>query len=235
MMTNNQISGAFTDLSTPLVADAVVRLRLPVRVAPREIRAFVGTRIAGRVLPAIDAGSVDVFLEAIEHASPGDVLVIDNSGRTDEGCIGDLVAIEASTQGLGGVVVWGMHRDSRELAAIGLPMFSCGVCPNGPLRARERDADALTRARLGWQLVDRTDTVFGDLDGVVFVNDQHLDDVIDVAREIAERERQQASLVRQGRSLREQFRLAEYVRRRREDPRHTFRQHLRGLGGTIEE
>jgi 4-hydroxy-4-methyl-2-oxoglutarate aldolase len=31
----------------------------------------------------------------MEHAAPGDVLVIDNGGREDEGCIGDLAALEA--------------------------------------------------------------------------------------------------------------------------------------------
>ena len=35
-------------------------------------------------------GSVDIFLEALERRQAGDVLVIDNGGRTDEGCVGDL-------------------------------------------------------------------------------------------------------------------------------------------------
>ena len=46
-------------------------------------------------MPARHYGSVDVFLEALSSAGPGDVLVIDNGGRTDEACIGDLVALEA--------------------------------------------------------------------------------------------------------------------------------------------
>jgi regulator of RNase E activity RraA len=234
-MTSTEIAAAFDRLSTPLVADALVRLSLPIRLAPREVRPFVGTKLAGRVLPACHAGSVDVFLEAMDRASLADVLVIDNGGRTDEGCIGDLVAIEASAQGLGGIVVWGAHRDSAELAEIGLPTFSCGVCPNGPLRARERDGDALVRARVGWQLVEMSDAVFGDLDGVLFVSDRHLEAVLPLAAEIASRERRQAQLVRDGRSLREQFRLKEYVSRRDADGRYTFRQHLRTIGGAIEE
>ena len=234
-MISTEIASRFADLTTPLMADALLRLSLPVRVAPREIRPAVGTKLAGRALPACHAGSVDVFLEAIEHASRGDILVIDNGGRSDEGCIGDLVVIEAMTQGLGGIVLWGSHRDSVELAAIGLPIFSCGVCPNGPLRARARETDALACARLGWQLVDRSDTVFGDLDGVLFVSDQHVDDVLKVAREIASRERQQAELVRQGRPLRDQFRLKDFVHRRSADPQYSFRMHLRAIGGAIEE
>jgi regulator of RNase E activity RraA len=40
-----------------------------------------GWRAAGRVRSARHAGSVDVFLEAVGVAQPGDVLVIDNGGR----------------------------------------------------------------------------------------------------------------------------------------------------------
>jgi regulator of RNase E activity RraA len=58
-------------------------------------------------------GSVDIFLEAMGTAKPGDILVIDNQGRMDEGCIGDLTTLEAQACGLAGIIVWGCHRDTR--------------------------------------------------------------------------------------------------------------------------
>ena len=83
---------SFADLSTPLLADACVRGDVPLRAAPPGIRAVVpGHRLAGRALPARHYGSVDVFLEALGRAEPGDVLVVDNGGRSDEACVGDLV------------------------------------------------------------------------------------------------------------------------------------------------
>jgi hypothetical protein len=89
----------FTELSTPLVTDAAVRLKLLFRIAPAGIAPVIsGSRVAGRVLPAKHLGSVDVFLEAMEGAEAGDVLVIDNAGRRDEGCIGDLTALEARSR-----------------------------------------------------------------------------------------------------------------------------------------
>ena len=71
-----------------IVFDAALRLNIPFRVAPSGIAPVIqGARAAGRVLPAKHFGSVDVFLEAMENAEAGDVLVIDNAGRCDEGCM----------------------------------------------------------------------------------------------------------------------------------------------------
>jgi regulator of RNase E activity RraA len=122
-------------LTTAHLADACVRARIPVRCAPAPLRAAVpGSRLAGRVAPARHVGSVDVFLEALEGTAPGDVLVVDNSGRLDEAGVGDLVALEAQAAGLDGIVIWGLHRDTADIRAIGLPVFSLGAIPTGPLR-----------------------------------------------------------------------------------------------------
>ena len=102
----------FDGLSTPLVADACVRVGVPLRVAPPGIGAVIpGQRIAGRALPARHYGSVDVFLEAFSGAAHGDVLVVDNGGREDEACVGDLVVLEAQAAGVGAVMVWGLLHE----------------------------------------------------------------------------------------------------------------------------
>mgnify|MGYP000356755417 CR=1 FL=1 len=89
---NRQLSDAFTVPSTSVIADACVRLGVPLRLAPFGIRPLSpGHRVAGRALPVRHYGSADIFLEAMGAAEPGDVLVIDNAGRLDEGCIGDLI------------------------------------------------------------------------------------------------------------------------------------------------
>jgi len=226
----------FAELSTPLVADACVRCGVPLRAAPAGIRAVVaGQRVAGRVLPARHYGSVDVFLEALGQAVAGDVLVIDNGGRTDEACVGDLVVLEARAAGVAGLVVWGLHRDTSELAAIGLPVFSYDSCPAGPERVDEREPGAMTTARFGEHLASSEDVVFADDDGVVFVPAVQVDAVLAAARRIGDVERDQARRIRDGQTLRQQTAFDDYLAQRAVDPSYTFRQHLRRTGGAIEE
>ena len=105
-MKSPRINQCFAELSTPLIADACVRLELPLRMAPVGIRPLIpGMCVAGRAAPARHYGSVDVFLEACGQARAGNILVIDNGGRTDEGCIGDLTALEARAAGLAAMVI----------------------------------------------------------------------------------------------------------------------------------
>ncbi|HSL33113.1 MAG TPA: hypothetical protein VK871_05650, partial [Candidatus Limnocylindrales bacterium] len=78
-----------TDLAAAPLADAAVRLGLTVAFAPPAVRRFrPGLPIVGPAVPCRHSGSVDVFLEALGGAPAGGILVIDNGGRLDEGCIG---------------------------------------------------------------------------------------------------------------------------------------------------
>jgi 4-hydroxy-4-methyl-2-oxoglutarate aldolase len=233
---NRALTEKFTELSTPLITDAALRLQLPTRIAPCGIHSLIpGTRIAGRALPAKHFGSVDVFLEAMTSAGPGDVLVIDNNGRTDEGCIGDLTTLEAKATKLAAIVVWGTHRDTPELREIGFPVFTYGSCPSGPQRLDPRTADALRIATFGDFEVIRDDVVFADDDGCVFVALKSAEAILKSARQIWETERKQADQIQSGRTLREQLKFAEYLKKRSASPDLTFRQHLREIGGAIEE
>ena len=227
---------AFAELSTPLIADAALRVKIPLRISPPGIQSVIpNQRLAGPALPVRHFGSVDVFLEAMQTAEPGGVLVIDNGGRLDEGCIGDLTALEAENCGLTGIIVWGAHRDTPELRQIRLPIFSYGTCPSGPQRLAPRDASALRSARFGNFLVEAGDVAFADDDGCLFAFAERADELLSVAHEIWQRERHQAEAIKSGHSLRKQLEFARYLKKRAADSSYTFREHLRKISGAIEE
>lgn len=223
-------------LTTPHLADASIRAGVPVRCGPAALQAVIpGSRLLGRVCPARHVGSVDVLLEAIDGGAVGDVLVVDNGGRLDEACVGDLMVLEALSAGLEGIVIWGLHRDTSDIRAIGMPVFSLGRIPTGPLRLDIRSEDALELASVGEWAVDRDDLVIGDDDGVLFMPFADSEEIFTIAETIRDSERRQADLMRASTTLRSQVQFDVYLARRQKVPCLTLREHLRTVGGAIEE
>ncbi|HET9224092.1 MAG TPA: RraA family protein [Roseiflexaceae bacterium] len=235
-MNNSDLSKSFARLSTPLIADACIRQGLPLRPTPAGLRPLLtGGRVAGRVIPSRHYGSVDIFLEALMAAEAGDILVIDNGGRDDEACIGDLVVLECLATGLAAIAVWGCYRDTPELREIGFPVFSYGQCPAGPVRLDPRDPNCLRSAHFGDVEITNQDVIFADDDGALFVTAARAADVLAVAHDIWQTERRQADAIRSGATLRQQLRFDEYLAKRAANQAYTFRAHLRALRGAIEE
>ena len=222
-------------LSTAELADACLRLGVPIRCAPSEMQAVQDTmHCSGRVRPARHSGSVDIFLEALEYAEPGEVLVVDDGGRKDRSAIGDMIAREVIHAGLSGIVLWGCHRDTREILDLNLPFFSIGRIPNSPVTQDRRTPDDLKWARVGEWVVTSDDVVVGDADGVIFLPFNKLTSIVPVAEAIHETERRQSAIMRNGTSLREQFYFKDYLQQRAQDPTYDLRKHLQKVGGAIE-
>ena len=227
---------AFADLSTALVADACIRRGVPLRAAPPGVAAVVsGRRVAGRALPARHYGSVDVFLEAFGAAGQGDVLVIDNGGRMDEACVGDLAVLEAQAAGLGGWWCGGCTATLRSWrrsafrcsATAATRPGRCGWTSGSPRRWTARGS--------GRMLITGDDIVFGDDDGVLFIAAERAGEILAAAGQIGETEREQARKIQAGQTLREQTDFPGYLARRAADPSYTFRRHLRQASAAIEE
>lgn len=222
-------------LTTPHLADGCLAVGIPVRCAPAGLRPLAaGMRCAGPVRPVRHVGSIDVFLEALEGAAAGEVLVVDNGGRLDEACIGDIVALEAKSAGLAGIVIWGLHRDASELAELGFPVFSLGAVPTGPQRLSLRPADLFTRATVGGHAITAEDVVVADANGVQFLPGDRLQDIAAAAVRYRDTESRQIDDMQAGHSFRAQVRFADYRARRDRDPGYGFRQHLHDIAAAGE-
>jgi regulator of RNase E activity RraA len=230
-MSTSELAERFQKLTTPAVADAVIRLGLPSKIAPSGIRPVVpGSKIAGPASPVVLNGYADRVLEGIYRSAEGDVLVLDNNGRVDEACFGDLAAYEARSQALAGVVIWGRHRDSVELEAIGVSLFSYGTYPLGLQRVHAPVDDPFASCRFDAVTVERGELVLADADGVLFVPTVHAARVLDAAEEIQAAEQAQVEKIRAGTTLREQLRFDEYLKEKKKNPQLTLGEHMKKMG-----
>jgi len=129
----------------------------------------------------------------------------------------------------------GLSSGHDYLVQIGFPVFSYSCCPTGPQRLDPRDPDALEIAHFGDAIVSSKDVVFADTDGVLFVPQDRAEEILRTATAIHQTESKQAKAIREGKKLQKQFELDEYLRKRADDSNYSFRQHLRKIGGAMEE
>lgn len=225
---------ANTPPATAAVADAAVRLGIPVGTAPVGLLTLLpGRPFAGPAAPVTHLGSVDVLLETIDDAPPGAVLVVDNGGRDDEACVGDLMLLEAATAGMSGAVIWGRHRDTTQLRQIGLPVFSRGAHPFGRRRIPPAGT-AMRSAFLDGVSVTPDHWIVADDDGVLVFGASDRERLFAEASRIQMVEGAQAERMRAGSSLRDQLDFARYRREQAADPTLTLRRYLAQNGGAIE-
>lgn len=228
------MSEAGVALSTAAIADASLRLGVVVRSGPARLQPLIpGATFIGSARPITHLGSVDVLLETIDDAPAGSVLVVDNGGREDEACLGDLVVLEARLAGFAGIVVWGRHRDTAQLVHIGLPLHSLGAYSFGPRRVPPAGRPMRSAYVDGVAVTDQ-DQVVADDDGVLFLGPDRRDDVLALAAQIQDTETAQARRMEGGESLRHQLDFAAYRARQAADPSLTLRQHLLERGNSIE-
>jgi regulator of RNase E activity RraA len=98
-------------------------------------------------------------------ATPGTVLVIAGGAESRTAVLGDLVARELLAAGIVGVVTDGLIRDSRDVAALGLPVWARGTTPVASAKAAPGAVGGTVT--IGGVVVHGGDLVVADADGVV--------------------------------------------------------------------
>ncbi len=196
--------GQLAALSTAAVSDALDVLGLPGSVhglGPLTNRA----RVAGRAFTVAyqaadsDRGSVGDFLDDVPA---GDVVVIDNDGRTDCTVWGGIMTQIALTRGVAGTVIHGVSRDVATSLALGYPLFSAGRFMRTG-KDRVRLAAVAVPLTIATVTVIPGDLVAGDADGVVIVPARHLEPVVELAQGIERTEQRIVDAVSAGSSLRQ--------------------------------
>jgi regulator of RNase E activity RraA len=164
------------------------------------------TTMAGRVrtvtaAPRSAAGpATHIASPLVAAAEPGDVVVIDNHGRTDVSCWGGLLAEAAVQHNVAGVIVDGACRDVQESAALGLPLYARAAVPVSA-RGRIVQQHMDEPIQIAGVHVETGDYVVADRNGVAFIPQANVRQVVDLALRITARELEMAKAVRSGRSV----------------------------------
>jgi 4-hydroxy-4-methyl-2-oxoglutarate aldolase len=174
---------------------------------PRVGGAFVGRAATALVRPATPeeaspALAVRHSVEMIDEAQPGEVGVIVMEGSLDVAAIGGLMGTAAKARGMAGMVIDGAVRDLAELRELELPVFARAVSPATAV-GRYASVDKQIPVEVTGVTVRPGDIVVAGEDGVVIVPQERAAEVLEVAREIDDRESRMVPYIQRYRSLRQ--------------------------------
>jgi 4-hydroxy-4-methyl-2-oxoglutarate aldolase len=142
-------------------------------------------RVFGTAFPVRCAAGTNLALhQAIYRAKPGDVLVADIVGPTDEdfGYWGEIMCEAAKSRELGGLVINGTVRDCAAIGEVGFPVLATGLCIRGT--SKEATEDPFPgRLELGSVVVEVGDYIVGDADGVLCIPAAEWDTAVTLGRD----------------------------------------------------
>ncbi len=195
----------FSGLDTPAVSDALDKLGIhgqALNIMPladyRDV--IVGPAFTVRYVPAsTPAGTVGDF---IDDVAEGDVVVIDNNGRTDCTVWGDIMTQYAGLRGIAATVIDGVCRDVSKALSDGYPLFTAGrFMRTGKDRVQVESTNSTVT--LGTVRVASRDLVVADANGAVIVPREHAHRVAEIAHQIDKTEAAIRQHIAQGATLRE--------------------------------
>jgi len=131
-------------------------------------------------------GSIITVHKALMEAPPGVVLVADDEGDTRGALWGEVMSHQAMRQGILGLVTDGPVRDTREIAALGFPVFAGSVTPR--VGTNRRVGFTQIPIACAGVPVRPDDVVVADADGVIIIPREQAAAVAERAEEIVRRD-----------------------------------------------
>ncbi|WP_428834093.1 RraA family protein [Lentzea roselyniae] len=205
MPVNDELLERFRAVDTTAICDA----DRTTRVVHGAIRArSATTQVFGPAFTVRCREDFLAVLRAVEAAEPGDVIVVDGGAR-ETALGGEMFARAALARSLGGIVVDGGYRDMSYVATCALPVYSRFVTPRAGTASQLGELQVPVTC--GGVTVNPGDVVLADDEGLVVVDPQRLESLLDAALAIKNTESHVIELLDGGGSLSDAFNLAEHV------------------------
>jgi 4-hydroxy-4-methyl-2-oxoglutarate aldolase len=191
-------------LDSCALSDALDQLKLPpavVGLIPQTVHARVGGRVITVKLaagvPPPGSPTRHLCTAAIESASPGDVIVVEQLTGIEAAGWGGILSNAAKVRGVSAAIIEGPARDIDEAAELGFPVFSrSATCRTA--RGRIHEAATGVPIQVGGVELSSGDYVLADRSGAVFIKAGNLGRVLDAAEAVACRESAMTRAVRNG-------------------------------------
>ncbi|HLR65988.1 MAG TPA: RraA family protein [Virgibacillus sp.] len=164
---------------------------------------IVGEAVTVKITAAgVKKSESHLGVNAIELAKEGDIILIDNGGRLDVSCWGGILANGAKSKGLEGVVVDGACRDIDDFVDEKFSVYSRGAVVS-TARGRIMEEATNVTVQFGGVQVNPGDIVFADRSGVVIIPKVNLEEVLDKAEELFQKEEDMIREIKNGASMKE--------------------------------
>jgi len=200
----SHIREILSKISTPNLSDAMHRggvLEGIKSIVPGA--KLVGTASCVRTAP----GDWSKPVQAIDHASPGDVIVVE-AGGIGPAVWGELATHSAIKKGLAGVVIDGAIRDTPEIRAMQFPAFAKLHMPNA---GEPRGLGELgVPIKVSGMTIQPGDWLLGDDDGVVHIPREQAVEWANRGMDVLERENRLRAEIDAGSSLAELQELSKW-------------------------
>ena len=82
-----------------------------------------------------------VFRELLNEPGNGGVIVVDGQGSTEKALMGDMLAARGAANGWSGVVIYGVIRDSADIAGIDIGVKALGTNPAKSIKEGKGEID----------------------------------------------------------------------------------------------
>ena len=211
-MVMKTVIAGFMKLSTPTVSDALDKLRIrcgcegliPITFGKKIVGPAFTVRFAAKDQAPPLVG------DYIDDVKEGQVVVIDNRGRTDCTVWGDILTWMAVSRKIAGTVIDGVCRDVDGIRELDYPMFARG-------HFMVTGKDRVTLESVNEKIiicnvrVSPGDLIMGDQSGVLVIPQEKAEEVLKLAQEIEKAESGIVNAIKKGSSLkkaREKFNYA---------------------------